>query len=207
MPVRSSPSKPARRSPGRLGLAARLLPGWGAAVLLGCALAQPALAEAPPAATALRPWSFELAALDGSRFVRDSDFPGPVLLNFWGRDCPPCIAELPMLEQFARSHPQWSVLLVSTDPPRQAAQFLERRGIALPALRGGAQVAALMKSAGNTQAALPFTVALQNGAVCRTHTGMLDDAGLQVLVSACHTAQPVPHERPVTGTAAHSSPP
>ncbi|PAT42744.1 hypothetical protein CK621_07805 [Vandammella animalimorsus] len=205
MPARSSPSKPARPGPGRsrLRLAARLTPGWGGAVLLSCAatLAQPALAQAqasqatsaqPSAATPTRPWSFELAALDGSRFVRASDFAGPVLLNFWGRDCPPCISELPMLEQFARSHPQWTVLLVATDTPRQAAQFLERRGITLPALRGGAQVGALMKSAGNPRGALPFTVALQGRAICRTHTGMLSAAELQALAADCANPQQLP---------------
>lgn len=215
MPARSSPSKPARPGPGRprlrlrlrLRLAARLTPGWGGAVLLTCAatLAQPALAQArasqatsaqpsaaAPTRPATRPWSFELPALDGSRFVRASDFAGPVLLNFWGRDCPPCIAELPMLEQFARNHPQWAVLLVATDTPRQAAQFLERRGITLPALRGGAQVGALMKSAGNPRGALPFTVALQSRAICRTHTGMLSAAELQALAADCANPQQLP---------------
>ncbi|RRD68166.1 TlpA family protein disulfide reductase [Comamonadaceae bacterium OH2310_COT-174] len=168
-------------------------------------MAQPALAQArasqatsaqpsaaAPTRPATRPWSFELPALDGSRFVRASDFAGPVLLNFWGRDCPPCIAELPMLEQFARNHPQWAVLLVATDTPRQAAQFLERRGITLPALRGGAQVGALMKSAGNPRGALPFTVALQSRAICRTHTGMLSAAELQALAADCANPQQLP---------------
>ncbi|MDO4724005.1 MAG: TlpA disulfide reductase family protein [Comamonadaceae bacterium] len=197
MPAPSSPSEARGRGQARphQRLAARLS-GWAAgAALLTCAAALAQSGPAAPPADAARParpWSFELAALDGSRFVRASDLPGPVLLNFWGRDCPPCIAELPMLEQFARRHPQWTVLLVATDTPRQAAQFLQRRGITLPALRGGAQVAALMKSAGNARGALPFTVALQGGAICRTHTGMLSAAELQALAADCAKPQRLP---------------
>ena len=38
-----------------------------------------------------RAWDFNLPALDGSRFVRASSVQGPLLVNFWGVECPPCV--------------------------------------------------------------------------------------------------------------------
>ena len=129
--------------------------------------APPILAGAQPAG---RPqaglaWDFSLPALDGGRFVRLSDQQGPVLVNFWSRDCPPCVTELPRLQAFADAHPTWTVLLVSTDTPAAATEFVRAHAITLPVLRPGGNVAALMRSAGNRVGALPFTVATRTARV------------------------------------------
>ena len=130
--------------------------------------APPILAGAQPAA---RPqaglaWDFSLPALDGVRFVRLSDQQGPVLVNFWSRDCPPCVTELPRLQAFADAHPTWTVLLVSTDTPTAATEFVRAHAITLPVLRPGGNVAALMRSAGNRVGALPLTGANPGGPGC-----------------------------------------
>jgi len=130
-------------------------------------------------------WRFELPTLDGARFVRAGDFPGPVLLNFWGRDCPPCVAELPLLQDFGRDHLDWTVLLVATDAPRDAARFLAEHGIRLPVLRGGFGVAALMRRAGNLSGGLPFTVALLRSRICGRHVGLLQAGDLAAITSGC----------------------
>lgn len=139
---------------------------------------------APGAPTAGRAWDFTLATLDGSRFVQASAINGPVLVNFWGKDCGPCITEMPRLAAFAKTHPQWTVLLVATDAPSDASSFVQRHGVQLPVLRSGANVAALMRTAGNRNGGLPFSVALRDGRVCVTQSGELHESDLQRLLHA-----------------------
>lgn len=131
------------------------------------------------------PWTPTFATLDGDRFVPTAQLPGLVLLNFWGVDCPPCVAELPRLERYARTHAAWSVWLVATDPPPQARAFLARHAVTLPALRAGPDVATVMRRAGNRHGALPFSVALQDGRLCAVHIGELTNATLDAMQTQC----------------------
>ena len=134
-------------------------------------------------------WDFTLPTLDGTRFVQAAGITGPVLVNFWGIDCPPCVAELPRLQAFARNNPHWTVLLVATDLPSDAAAFLQQRGISLLSLRRGANVAGLMRAAGNRQGALPFTVSVREGNVCRTELGEVSEQQLAAIAADCTPAQ------------------
>lgn len=164
----------------------------GRAVVLA-ALAMPvqahdgAHAAGVPDAPALlgRAWDFTLPTLDGGRFVQASALKGPVLVNFWGKDCGPCITELPRLEAFAKAHPQWTVLLVATDAPADARAFVQRHGVQLPVLRPGANVAALMRGAGNRSGGLPFSVALRDGRICAAQAGELHEPDLLRVSAGC----------------------
>ncbi|MDR2873130.1 MAG: TlpA family protein disulfide reductase [Xanthomonadaceae bacterium] len=159
MPVSNSISDPRR---------------WRAAGLTLMLMTVPAaLANEPPS------WGFVLPTLEGERFVRSADLPGPVLVNFWSKDCPPCVRELPRLETFARDNPQWTVILIATDTPQQAKVFLTRQGIALTTLRGGADVTGSMRGAGNRSGGLPFSVVLDDGKICETRLGELDETVLR----------------------------
>jgi outer membrane receptor for ferrienterochelin and colicins len=141
-------------------------------------------------------WDFTLPTLNGDRFVRLRDATGPVLVNFWGVDCPPCVAELPMLLAFARAQPGWTLLLVGTDPPAAARAFAARLPQPLPPnvllLRGAAQARALLRGAGSRHGGLPHSVALLPGSAeaCAQHAGMLTDAWLLNTVAACDAPQP-----------------
>lgn len=168
-----------------------------AALCVCLAFAAVAARAGPPARPAARPptgqaWDFSLPTLDGGRFVRLSALAGPVLVNFWGRDCPPCVEELPRLQAFADAHPAWTVLLVSTDAPADAREFAQRRGITLPVLRPGGNVVALMRAAGNRGGALPFTVAVIGARICDGQLGALSVADLQRLDAACAPVAPQP---------------
>ena len=134
------------------------------------------------------PLDFTLPSLDGKRFVKASAFSGPVLVNFWGKDCAPCIEELPRLEAFAKANPHWTVLLVSIDTPAQAHEFVQRHGLQLTVLRRGANVEALMRTGGNPHGALPFTVALREGRICDLQLGDMGANDLQRVNAACSAA-------------------
>lgn len=158
------------------------------ALVAGCAQAHSG-SHAPGALTLGHAWDFTLPTLDGSRFVQLSALSGPVLVNFWGKDCGPCISELPRLEAFAKANPQWTVLLVSTDAPADAREFAQRHGVNLTVLRPGANVGALMRSAGNRSGGLPFTVALRadtrEARVCSAQAGELAQPDLGRFAAAC----------------------
>jgi len=162
----------------------RWLSALCAAITLGASLA--ARAEEHIA------WDFTLPTLAGDRFVQVSKLSGPVLVNFWGRDCAPCVAELPLLQTFAQANPGWTILLVCTDSPPDARVYLQKHNITLPALKSGANVVALMSAAGNRRGGLPFTVVLREGRICQTHEGGLTAADLKALRLACSTSEAQP---------------
>jgi len=67
--------------------------------------------------------------------MRLEDYQGKtVLLNVWASWCAPCIAELPTLEALAQSRDDIEVVTISLDrTPEEAAAFIEREGLDLPA--------------------------------------------------------------------------
>ena len=130
-------------------------------------------------------WRFTLATLEGDRFVHSSDFVGPVLVNFWSRDCPPCIAELPRLQAFANTNKHWTVLLVATDLARDAKRFLDDRGITLTSLRAGTDARALLRAAGNPSGALPYTRAQLANSACFANLGELSESDFGKISALC----------------------
>lgn len=63
-----------------------------------------------------------------------------VLLNFWASWCPPCVEELPSLEQLQRDLPQVQIVAVSMDEDPAAYQrFLKKYSVSLLTVRDGDQ--------------------------------------------------------------------
>ncbi len=78
---------------------------------------------------------FSLASTDGSRDGLAQYRGRPVLINFWSATCPPCRAEMPLIQQESQREPGLVVLLVdSIDSASAAHQFLDSIHLVRPAL-------------------------------------------------------------------------
>lgn len=146
-----------------------------AALAALCLLASPARATL----------DLELPTLDGRSLQRLNAQTGPVLLNVWSADCPPCVAELPLLQAFARQHPEWQVWLLSVDPPEPARAAARRHGLVAPLhlLRADRSGAGLLRSLQGR--GLPHSAGWRGGQLCARHTGMLQPVSLGHLKAAC----------------------
>lgn len=105
-----------------------------------------------------------------------------LIVNFWATWCPPCVAELPMLDRFGRDHSGkgWQVLGLAVDQPSSVRKFLATRPIAFPVGMAGMQGTDLSRRLGNTQGSLPFTVVFAaNGSVLHRKIGQLSEADLR----------------------------
>ena len=150
------------------------LVGAGVAVWKG---AGPSVAEPVPGFWAQRWESPEgtLVALQG--------FQGrPLLINFWATWCPPCVEELPLINQFYRENRSngWQVLALAIDKKAQVQAFLQRMPLDFPVALAGLAGADLGRSLGNLTGGLPFTVVLSgDGVVQQRKMGRVLPADLQ----------------------------
>ncbi|QHI99814.1 redoxin family protein [Xylophilus rhododendri] len=154
----------------------------GLAVLAGAGWAwQSRRSDAGDSSAALWQQSFDkpdgtpldLAGLRGGQ--------GRLVVNFWATWCPPCVAELPMLDRFHQEHAArgWQVLGLAVDTPSSVRKFLAGRPVGFPVGMAGLQGTDLSRALGNAQGGLPFTVVLDpNGRVLHRKIGQLSESDL-----------------------------
>lgn len=73
-------------------------------------------------------WGQQFETIDG-RILPMASFQGrPLLINFWATWCPPCVEELPLLDQFYRDNAVkgWQVLGIAIDQKVKVEQFLKK---------------------------------------------------------------------------------
>jgi len=88
------------------------------------------------------------------------------MLNFWATWCPPCVEEMPELDELYPQLQAQNVELIgiAIDSAGNVQQFLQKTPVNYPIVLAGMTGTELGKALGNQQGGLPFTVILdENG--------------------------------------------
>lgn len=147
-----------------------------------------ALLDASAAAGGL--WEMQFTQPDGQVLAMATFFGQPLLLNFWGTWCPPCVHEMPELDRFARQFAAqgWRVVGLAVDNPKAVREFLARQPVSYTIGLAGFEGSELTRKLGNTQSGLPFTVAFDaRGRVAQRKAGQTDLAELTRWATAMAT--------------------
>lgn len=120
----------------------------GLLALLTCMLALAPAAAAPADTSAADPvWGnapdFSMTSFEGEE-LKLSDFAGkPIILNFWAEWCPPCVAELPLLQAaYEQYGSEVQFMTVALERGRNdPAGFMAQRELQLPGALAADEVA------------------------------------------------------------------
>ena len=132
-------------------------------------------------------WEQAFVQPDGSNLALQQFQNRPLILNFWATWCPPCIAELPLLERFYQQHhnKSWQMMGLAVDQVDAVKSFLQRMHLTFPIAVTGLSGLHLSQTLGNPGSGLPFTVALDaKGDVFYRKIGPLFETDLQALLPA-----------------------
>lgn len=127
-------------------------------------------------------WAEVFETPDGAPLPMQAFQGKPLLLNFWATWCPPCVAELPLLNQFYREQAAkgWQVVGLAVDQPSAVRGFLGRAPVDFPVGMAGLGGTDLARSLGNLTGGLPFTVLFgANGQVLHRKMGQISTQNLQ----------------------------
>lgn len=149
----------------------------GAALAAGATGAWWALQEAQP--DPFFKWSFNTP--EGVPLVMSQFLGKPLLLNFWGTWCPPCVAELPLLERFYQENKSksWQVLGLAVDRVEPVQRFLKKMPLSFPVAVAGFAGFELSQALGNSVSGLPFSVVMSaSGQILQRRSGPVSERDL-----------------------------
>ncbi len=133
--------------------------GVGAAAL-GAAYAWRKLNPPVASEAAQTFWRSRFKSVDGAELSPEPWRGRPLLVNFWATWCPPCVKELPEINQFygqARSR-GWQVLGLAVDQAEPVREFLRKTRLDFPVALAGPEGLSLGRSLGNEAGGLPFSL-------------------------------------------------
>ncbi len=154
--------------------------GWGAPEVLKALLTIAGPEQPSPAADGKAP-AFALTSTDGRQVSLAGLAGKPAVINFWATYCPPCRAEMPLLQRQVTSQSGVQLVLVNEgDSSRAARDFLDSLGIHQPSLLDSD----LSVGHAYGAVALPTTVFIRaDGTIAARHIGQLNDAVLAAQIS------------------------
>jgi cytochrome oxidase Cu insertion factor (SCO1/SenC/PrrC family) len=154
--------------------------GWGSPEVLQALLTITG-PTAPVGGASGRAPAFSLSATDGSAVSLGQLAGRPLVINFWGSYCPPCRAEMPMLQRVMRGESTALLVLVDeADSSQMAVEFLRSVGVAVPSLLDTDLAVGRLYGA----IALPTTVFVNaDGTIAGRVVGQLDERVLDAELS------------------------
>jgi cytochrome oxidase Cu insertion factor (SCO1/SenC/PrrC family) len=158
--------------------------GWGAPSVLRSLLTITGPEQVAPGGGGRAP-DFTLTSTEGTR-VTLADLAGqPLVINFWASYCPPCRAEMPLLQRrvLASSHVRL-VLINEGDSSQGARDFLTATGIQSPSLLD------TNLSVGRAYGVVPLPTTIfvrADGSIAGRQVGELDDRVLAAWLSTMTT--------------------
>lgn len=129
-------------------------------------------------------WDLQLMQPDGGRMALSLLRGKPVLVNFWATWCPPCVREMPLLNQFAQSQAARGahavqVLGIAVDQAANVNRWIARQPLAFPVALAGAGGVSMTRTLGNISGGLPFTILFDaQGQVQQRKIGELSEQDL-----------------------------
>jgi len=105
-----------------------------------------------------------------------------LVVNFWATWCPPCVEEMPTLQQVRNAYlgRGVEVIGIGIDSAGKIAEFREKHRLTLPLLVAGAGGSQLNRALGNDSGALPYTVLIDpDGRVRERHLGQVQPEQLR----------------------------
>jgi thiol-disulfide isomerase/thioredoxin len=111
----------------------------------------------------------------------------PLVVNFWATWCPPCVEEMPGLQQIRDEYRAKGVEVIGVgiDNAAKIREFRDRHGITLPLLVAAVGGSELGRQLGNTAGVLPYTVLVSpDGTVVQRRIGQIRPAELRAWLQA-----------------------
>lgn len=127
-------------------------------------------------------WGAEFEAPSGEMLALRTFQGKPLVVNFWATWCPPCVAEMPLLDVFYQQNQSkgWQVVGLAIDQPSMVKRFLTQKPVAYPIGLAGLNGPELARQLGNESGALPFTLVLDaKGQVILSKLGQLSEQDIQ----------------------------
>jgi thiol-disulfide isomerase/thioredoxin len=82
----------------------------------------------------------------------------PLVINFWATWCPPCVKEMPDLDELARLRPDVQFVGVAIDSAANVRDFIRKIPVSFPIVIAGHAGLEMVRALGNAAGGLPFTV-------------------------------------------------
>ncbi|WP_397473573.1 TlpA family protein disulfide reductase [Pusillimonas sp.] len=142
-----------------------------------------ALALPLPALAADSLFSEKLPDVDGVEQPLRQWLGKPVVVNFWATWCPPCVNEMPDLEELHQKYPDVHFLGLAVDTAVNVRKFNEKVQVSYPLLMIGHGGIERMRAMGNRAGGLPFTVVYDaRGQASETILGQVKPAELEKII-------------------------